>query len=759
MHRECVIWYKNTASTWTQALPMGNGHLGAMAYGGEEGLFDLTESTCWSGGVQEKYLSEDAAQSMKLARELLIDGKYTKAEELLKKCNGLKENFGTQLPLGRLWVTLENKAECGTRQLDLRTGVCSDKLDYGDKLVERNSFISNPDKVMCIKLDAGGEVIPGVSVWLEGYSQHCSITKQSNGLLVVGRALEMVHSDGLHGVSYDCMLRIVTDGQLEWTTKGILIKEAKRIEIYVTAATDMFYKDKREICKQRIEKAEKKGWDQLYKTHCDEHTVWMDCCTLELADGEKSKIPTDKRLKKYKEDEMDNGLEALFFQYGRYVILSSSRPDSLLPAALQGIWNDNKACKMEWTDDMHLDINTQMNYFPAQTTGLGECCIPLYNWVKNILSVQGCRIARELYSSDGWVAHTVSNAYGWAAPGWGASNWSYHVTGGAWIATHLWEHYLYTKNEGFLRESWSILRNAAKFIYDILLPHKATGELLVTPSISPENKFYFEGGIYSVAAGCTVDTSIARYIFGIVLKTAKILDISDDFLEKLSWAFEKLPKFKVGKHGQLMEWHEDFDEPMPDHRHTSHLLSVYPFGLIDIDDTPDLIEAVKISIKRRLGEDEKNIMHVNWAGALLILYTARLQEGEEAGKLLRTMIKLISRENMMIPHAGGIYELDGNTGLTAGIVEMLLHSHRDELNILPAIPEYWSKGKFNGLIGRGGHRVSVEWSECKPVKVEIKAGSDDDITLRFKSTRFKSTFKKGEGKKFIYKNMMFYEIK
>ncbi|MDQ6418124.1 glycoside hydrolase family 95 protein [Paenibacillus sp. LHD-117] len=751
------LWYQTPAQEWVQALPLGNGHMGAMAYGGKDGLFDLSEVTCWSGAPQEKYLNDDAAALMREARLALLAGDITKAELLMEGCNGLKQNYGSQVPFGRLWVGVSREPHGQRRELDLRTGMARDDLFYDDLAIVRESIISNPDKVMMVRMSAKGSLMPDVRVWMEGWSQPSNTTRQGSLLLVRGRALENIHSDGLHGVSYYGRLQLVTDGQIESSKQGVLVKNATEMVAYLTIMTDMFTDDMKGRCAERAQSAVNKGWDKLLQAHTNEHVQWMDRCMLNLPASEASKLPTDLRLKKYKEDKSDYALVALFFQYGRYLLLGSSRPDSLLPAALQGAWNDNRACRMEWTDDMHLDINTQMNYFPAETTGLGDCVLPLFTWMEQALVPQGTRIARELYECEGWVAHTVSNAYGWAAPGWGGCSWGFHVSGGAWVATHLWEHYLYTGDDKFLQRAYPILRGAAQFLHNILLPHPETGELLVTPSYSPENKYAIRGEEHHISAGAAVDTILARQIFNIVIEADRLLNREDALIRDLKESLEKLPPLRIGKHGQLMEWYEDFDEPLPDHRHTSHLLSLYPFGVINPDDTPELAQAAAVSVKRRLGENATDIVFANWAGALLVLYSARLLEGEAAERFLDSMMSILSRDNMMITHdgptsslTGGIYELDGNTGLTSGVVEMLLQSYRNELHILPSIPSSWSEGSFQGLMGQGGHRVSVDWECHSPTSITIEAGCDGEIQLRYKNSVVSFPYRKNESRRFRY---------
>lgn len=750
------LWYENYAKEWTQALPIGNGHIGAMAYGGAEGKFDLSENTCWSGAPQEKYLDDNAGEYMRQARSLLTQKKIDEAEELVSKCCGINESYGTQVPMGRLFVSISQEPIKTYRELDLLTGVCIDKLNYENSEIKRESFISNPQKVMCVKLSTDSTVLPQLSIWVEGWNHPTKTDWMDKDLIVKGRALENIHSDGLHGVEYTIRLRMVTDGKASWSRKGIHVENATNLTLYLTAATDMFDKSMEEHCKKLINNAENLSWEKLFTEHCSEHSEWMSKCELVLPKNRASQLPTDKRIQSYKTDKSDYDLESLFFQYGRYLMLNSSRPDSLLPAALQGVWNDDRACRMGWTDDMHLDINTQMNYYPAEVTGLSECTQPLFDWINDKLMPNGERIAKELYGSQGWVAHTISNAYGWAAPGWGGHSWAFHVSGGGWVSSHIWEHYLYTKDKAFLNKHFKVLYGTGKFLFSLLTENPETSELVTNPSYSPENAYIYNGKVHTITTGATIDTIVTKYTFNALINGAQVLECEDEFIEGLKKTIKRLPEFKIGEHGQLLEWNEDFEEAMPDHRHTSHLLSMHPFNLINPDKQPELKAAVKTTLSRRLGENAKDIVLANWSGALLILYNARLLEGDLAGEFIKPMIAFLSRENMMITHegpttseTGGIYELDGNTGFTAGVAEMLLQSYSGELHVLPAISHSWHTGSYKGLVAQGGHKVDVKWDEQR-VNVTLHPNSEGSIIVRYQDTKHFIKVRKSEEYKITF---------
>ena len=750
------LWYEQEAKEWTQALPIANGHMGAMCYGGTAGRYDLSENTCWSGEPQPDPLKERAREAMREARECLLKKDYARGESLLEHCTGNKGNYGTQVPMGRLCVAVEAEAKAVYRELELFTGVALDKLELEGGTVYRKSFLSNPDKVMGVRVWAEGK-LPALCLWTEGWSQpsHTDWKPEEQQLWVNGRALENIHSDGLTGAAYVIGLSYETDGNVNWSRRGLVLEGASSLTVWVTASTSMFDAAMEHTCRERLTAAQKLGWETVLARHVQEHREGMERCTFTMPDAN-GHLPTDERIRAFAEEKGgDDGLIALFFQYGRYLIFNSSRPDSLLPAALQGVWNDDRACRMMWTDDMHLDINTQMNYYPAENTGLGDSMLPLLRWVKDVLVPNGRKIARDLYGADGWCAHTVSNAYGWAAPGWDVC-WGFAASCGGWISYHIWEHYLYTGDEGFLSEYYDILYGNAQFLSELLMEDGDTGYLLTVPGYSPENVYLYNGEGHSITAGTTFDTTVARTGFEIVRRAAEILGREDAFTASLAEKLEKLPPYRTGKYGQLREWFLDYEEAWPDHRHTCHLLSLHPFNAIDPVEQPELAEAVRISLNRRLGDNAQDIVYANWAGALLITYYARLLDGDRAGEFVKPMIAFLSRENMMITHqgpttsiTGGIYELDGNTGFTAAVAEMLVQGYGGVIRILPALPEEWRTGEYQGLRVYGGHAVSAKWDETA-IACRLLAAADGEVTLRCFGQEKRLTVKKGEQYAFAF---------
>ncbi|MFA6948173.1 MAG: glycoside hydrolase family 95 protein [Eubacteriales bacterium] len=743
-----LLHYSSPANEWVEALPLGNGHMGAMAYGGESGLYELTESSCWSGCTQDECLRPNAREAMADARRYLLKGDIAAAEKLLAQCTGVKENYGTQLPMGRLMLSVSQMGEAvsQTRSLDIMSGVERETLEYPSAKVTREGFISNPDKVMAVRV-MSDKPVAGITISLEGVSGPWKCSRSGCDITAEGIALENIHSDGLHGVNYIMRLRFDTDGKVSRSRAGTLVEGASYVTVYLSCACDLWGADAKAISHARLGDACERGYDALFARHTADMSEHMSRCTLSLAGNINSALDTDRRILAYREDKSDYALTALYFAYGRYLSLISSREDSPLPSALQGILNDGRACRMEWTDDMHLDINTQMNYYPSEPTGIGDSVAPLFTWMKNILMPQGEKMARELYGADGWCAHTVSNAHGWAAPGWDV-DWGLFLSGGAWAATHIWEHWLYTGDIDFLREYIPVLRGCARFYLSVLSENES-GELVINPSYSPENQYKKDGRSCCMTVGATADTSLAKYIFKATAEADAILGESGELDERIEAAYARLPEFKTGSLGRLCEWKGDFEDSFPDHRHMCHLIALHPLGLIDAKRSPELAAAVKRVMECRLGENARDIVLANWAGAMLIIMNARLYDGESAGRFVEPMISFLSRPNMLITHegptdsvTGGIYELDGNTGLCAAICEMLIQSRRERVDILPAIPCAWESGKVSGLRIYGGHSCDIEWN-ADEITLTVTPANDAETVFSHGSKEITLTLKKG----------------
>lgn len=464
------------------------------------------------------------------------------------------------------------------------------------------------------------------------------------------------------------------------------------------------------------------SYESLRAEHVKDHQHWFRRASLDLGPSPHPDWPLDQRIKAVRQGEDDPHLCALLFQFGRYLLIGSSRPDSPLPAHLTGAWNDNHACRIAWTCDYHLDINTQMNYWITELTNLSECHQPLFRWIENTLVPSGRKTAQTLYGLPGWVAHIFSNPWGFTAWGW-STWWGVYPTGGVWVATDLWDHYCFTGDREFLRaQAYPILKEAAEFCLAYLIKDPQTGWLVSGPSNSPENAFRDHDHVYSVGLGPTVDRVLIHEMFSICIEASQILELDEDFRVQLTIARDQLPPYQIGKHGQVQEWLEDYEEAIPGHRHTSHLLGLFPFAQISPFDTPELAEAARVSVERRIAASDYE--EGAWARNNITLFYARLHDSAAAYDSLTTLFRKEAGNSLFIGTRlapANAYELDYNTGASAGIAEMLLQSHSGGLMLLPALPDAWSQGHVQGLRARGGFEVAIQWKNHQVGESRIRS--------------------------------------
>lgn len=703
---------------WKEKFPLGNGHLGAMVSMNplrEE--IDLSENTFFSGEPGVFSNQETAPGCFKHMRKLVRAGAYAEAEIVQKGFIGRRQNYGTNLPVGK--IVLENQTmdegeiRDYVRILNLENGTATAEWKgHGGKSEGRiECFASNPQNAFLYKWEGGGKT---ENLWLSFLpyrEENGEVIYLDKGILFSERALEDLHSDKKAGVKVTGSIQVWTDGICGACGNRLAIQDGTWIILKLTMVTDFSVKasEYQEMCadlkRNFIESDGKKTLYPKWKAeHCQEFSSYMERSGLNLED----------------EDGMGEEI-SLMYQYGRYLLLSSSRENSLLPAHLQGIWNDDVACRIGWTCDMHLDINTQMNYWPAEAVNLSECAMPLFRWVENDLAESGRITARDTYGLHGWVAELVSNAWAYTAPYWDIPI-SPCPTGGVWIATHLWEHYLYTGDYEFLKQHvFPVISGAVDFFTDYVFWDEKEGCCLSGPSISPENSFIGEDGqVHYLEIGCTYEVLMIRELFEIFLNCCRILDISDERKEQVKHQLSNLPPYPVNADGTLGEWREDKRQADPQHRHTSHLLGLYPFSQITPEATPQLAEAARKTIEGKLNPEE-NWEDTGWARSLLLLYSARLRDGKQALRHINSMLQKLKAPNHLIIHpptrgAGSfadVFEMDGNTGVTAGITEMLMQSHDGTIRILPSVPNSWKRGCVWGLRARGGLSVDVSWDNEK----------------------------------------------
>lgn len=718
-----LLRYNRPASNWFEALPIGNGRLAAMVYGGVDAeRIDLSESTAWSGRRATTDVNPAAAESLTRVRELLFAGRTAEAQQLgVSDLLGLPTSFGTNLPLPDVMVAFEGVGAAAGyhRELDLTTAIASTAYTHGSGEHSREIFASHPHALIAVHLRSGRPnglsfklgvamgVIPG------------TVSAEDATVTFDGHAFETLHSDGAHGSRVLVRARVdASDGVVTSNADAVVVDAASSATIYIAVGTDWAGDSPEERVDALLARAVADGYDRVRADHVRDHGALMARSSLRIGNtrADVTALTTDERHRRLAAGERDDDLLAIYYQYGRYLTIAGSRASSPLPLALQGQWNDGLASSASWTNDFHLDMNTQQNYWAAEPTGLGECQEPLFGLL-DLLAETGQETAQRMYGARGWVAHTVTNAWGYTAPGSGAG-WGMNVTGGAWLALQLWERFEYTRNLEFLRDrAYPVLRGAAEFLLDYLVHDPENGWLVSGPSDSPENWYIgSDGSTASLSMGSTVDRVFSEAIFRITAEAAQLLAVDQPLRQRIQAARELLPPFQIGRKGQLQEWLHDYEEQDPAHRHTSHLCAVYPERQINPRLTPELADAARTTIQRRL--DAPGWEQVEWVEANFTVYFARLLDGDKALRHYTRLITDTSAANLMSYSAGGvagaaqnIYAFDGNPGGTAGVAEMLLQSDGDVIELLPALPTEWVEGRVTGLRAKGGYVIDIAWMD------------------------------------------------
>lgn len=732
------LWYAQPAKVWMESLPIGNGRLGAMTYGGiEEEKLALNESTMWSGQYNENQNKPFGREKMNQLRKLFFEGKLSEGNRIAgDNLHGNQTSFGTHLPIGDLkmqFIYPEGKVTGYRRSLSLDEAVSSVSFNSGGVNYKREYFATNPDNVLVLRLTADKQKSITMNMGLDLMRQ-ADLSVEDNQLVFTGKVDFPLHGPG--GVCFEGRIAVLADnGEVKMEQSGVGIKEADAVTLIVDVRTDYKSPDYKTLCADGVKKAAAKSYDELKQAHIKDYNTLYNRVSIHFGQDANRALPTDVRWKQVKEGKTDTGLDALFFQYGRYLTIASSRENSPLPIALQGFFNDNKACNMGWTNDYHLDINTEQNYWAANVGNLAECNAPLFTYIKD-LAHHGAKTAEVVYGCKGWTAHTTANVWGYT-PASSTIIWGLFPMAGSWIASHLWTQYEFTQDKQYLAETaYPLLKGNAQFILDFLAKDPKSGYLMTGPSISPENWFRTAGGeemVASMMPAC--DRELAYEILSNCVQASEILNTDREFADSLRTAIAQLPPIQLRANGAIREWFEDFEEAHPNHRHTSHLLALYPFSQITLEKTPELAEAARKTIENRLSAEKWE--DTEWSRANMICMYARLKDAQEAYKSVQLLQGKLSRENLMTVSPGGIagaegdiYSFDGNPAGTAGMAEMLVQNHEGYVEFLPCLPVEWKDGSFKGLCLKGGAEATAEWTNAVINKASLKATVDQVLKVK-----------------------------
>lgn len=748
------LWYKAPAKEWTAALPLGNGRLGAMVFGGH-GLerIQLNEESLW-GGSKVNNNNPLAKEYLPEIQRAVFNGEHQKVWEMADKyLLGTPPEIRSYQPLGDLFIdySLSGQPTSYRRSLVLNTGISRTSYTISGNRIVQEVFVSAPHDVIVVSIEADLPVNINVFlsrdhdtaqykadsdiVWYDGQIRDPDSPKKGPG------GLHMRFAAAMKVVSRDSHTNAFSSD----TSAGYTVTAAKKVTLIVTGATDYNFQkldfdagiDPLQICRKLLANASGESAARLRLLHEKEHRSYFDRVKFDLGAGGENILPTNERLDKVKSAGIDHGLIALYYQYGRYLLMGSSRKPGKLPANLQGIWNDQYTAK--WNSDFHTNINLQMNYWPAETGNLSETSQLLGDFVKQ-LTVPGSVTATEMYGAQGWTLHHLTDVFGRTGVADGV--WGFSPMAGPWMTLPVYRHYEFTGDKSYLVNiAYPIIKGSVLFVLDFLI-ESPDGYLVTNPSHSPENPFVIAGtegnGKAYLSYATTIDVQIITALFNNFAQAAKVLNVDAELVARVNETLRRLPPMKIAPNGTLQEWIHDYEEFEPGHRHISHLLGLYPLDLIT-PENPALFEAARKTIERRMANSKR---HVGWSSAWIINFYARLFDGEKAGEQVQRLLQYSTLESLLntIPP----FQIDGNLGGSAGIAEMLLQSHNHLIHILPALPHSWQEGSIRGLRGRGGYTIDMAWHSGKLRNLIIQADKAGTCKIRYRGNVLEVNLKKGK---------------